>query len=87
MEFEIFKEVESLPSDIIKMGIEGVDLPKEGEIVEGVVMDIRGDEVFIDIGGKAEGILHISEFKGQIPKIGDRVLVYVEKADGVRGMK
>ncbi|MCC6012279.1 30S ribosomal protein S1 [Candidatus Caldipriscus sp.] len=87
MEFEIFKEVESLPSDIIKRGIEGVDLPKEGEIVEGVVMDIRGDEVFIDIGGKAEGILHISEFKGQIPKIGDRVLVYVEKADGVRGVK
>jgi small subunit ribosomal protein S1 len=87
MEFEIFKEVESLPSDIIKRGIEGVDLPKEGEIVEGVVMDIRGDEVFIDIGGKAEGILHISEFKGQIPKIGDRVLVYVERADGVRGMK
>ncbi|MEO0208513.1 MAG: S1 RNA-binding domain-containing protein [candidate division WOR-3 bacterium] len=87
MELDIFKEVESLPQEVLKEGVENLDLPQEGELVEGVVMAIQGDEVFIDIGGKAEGSVHISEFKGQIPKIGEKILVYVEKADGVRGIK
>ena len=35
---------------------------EEGEVVKGKVVAIRGREVIIDIGYKAEGILNISEF-------------------------
>ncbi len=87
MDLDIFKEIEGLPEDMLEEEVKSVDLPKEGELVEGTVVAIQGDEVFIDIGGKAEGSVHISEFKDQRVKVGDRVLVYVERAEGIRGIK
>ena len=35
---------------------------QEGEVVKGKVVAIRGKEVVVDIGYKAEGILHLDEF-------------------------
>jgi len=87
MELDIFKGIEDLPKDLLDEQVKSMDLPREGELVEGVVVSIQGDQVFIDIGGKAEGTIHISEFKNEPVKVGDRVMVYVEKADGTKGIK
>lgn len=35
---------------------------QEGDVVKGKVVAIRGNEVIVDIGYKAEGILHLDEF-------------------------
>ena len=38
------------------------DKLKEGAIVPGVITEIRQNEVVVDIGGKAEGIIPAGEF-------------------------
>jgi len=48
---------------------------EEGDLVEGKVVQIAGDTVFIDVGYKSEGKLNVSEFGDIPPKPGDVVKV------------
>ncbi len=59
---------------------------KEGEIVKGRIIKITAKEAFVDIGGKAEGILKIDEIKNTELKEGDEVTVYIEKVDTKEGI-
>ncbi len=60
---------------------------KAGKIVKGTVLALRGNEVLIDIGYKAEGIIPIAEFKDvEEVKAGDQydvLLVELERPDGM----
>jgi small subunit ribosomal protein S1 len=58
------------------------DTLKEGAIVPGVITEIRQNEVVIDIGGKAEGVIPASEFGdlGEL-QIGAQVEVILEKLE------
>ena len=58
-----------------------------GEIVKGVVIEVRAKEVLIDIGYKSEGSISASEFDepGAI-KVGDEVDVLIEKLENKEGM-
>jgi len=47
---------------------------EEGQLVDGKVIQVTSDQVFIDVGYKSEGKIPISEFS-EIPKIGDTVSV------------
>jgi small subunit ribosomal protein S1 len=47
---------------------------EEGQLVEGVVIQVTSDQVFIDVGYKSEGKIPIGEFV-EIPKVGDAVSV------------
>ncbi|MDR2608090.1 MAG: 30S ribosomal protein S1, partial [Treponema sp.] len=47
---------------------------EEGQLVDGVVIQVTPDQVFIDVGYKSEGKIPIGEFT-EIPKIGDTVSV------------
>jgi len=62
---------------------------EEKEIVKGRVIQILGDEVIVDIGYKAEGVIPISEFERPgFPldvKVGDEIEVLVEKKDTPEG--
>jgi len=62
---------------------------EEKEIVKGKVIQILGDEVIVDIGYKAEGVIPISEFERPgFPldvKVGDEIEVLVEKKDTPEG--
>lgn len=62
----------------------------EGQIVQGTVIQITGNEVLIDVGYKSEGIVPISEFRSLIEekglKAGDKVDVFLEKAEDADGM-
>lgn len=63
---------------------------KRGQIVEGVVTNISGKQVFIDVGGKTEGVVYSRE----IPyikdllcelKIGDKVICYIVSPEDEAG--
>ena len=66
---------------------------KEGEIVKGTIVAVQRDNVVIDIGGKSEGIIALSEFtdaslaRQQITvKAGDVVDVYIESRENDDGL-
>ncbi len=62
------------------------DKLKEGAIVPGIVTEIRQNEVVVDIGGKAEGIIPASEFGdlGEM-QIGSQIEVILEKLEDKDG--
>ena len=60
-------------------------VPREGEVVRGVVVKVTPQEVFIDIGTKSEGVCPRVEFKDPDLKPGSEVYVYVDVIDGKDG--
>jgi len=58
------------------------DTLKEGAIVPGTITEIRQNEVVVDIGGKAEGVIPASEFGdlGEL-QIGSQIEVILEKLE------
>ena len=58
----------------------------EGEVVDGTVVAIGKREVIVNIGYKSEGVISINEFRYN-PElaVGDKVEVYVEKAEDKKG--
>jgi len=65
-----------------------LDQLKEQAIVNGIVSEIRPDrEVIVDIGGKAEGHIPISEFPDiDSINIGETIEVYIERLDDGTGL-
>jgi small subunit ribosomal protein S1 len=47
---------------------------EEGQLVDGVVIQVTSDQVFVDVGYKSEGKIPISEFS-ELPNVGDTVSV------------
>lgn len=58
---------------------------EDGQLVDGTVIDVTNELVFLDIGYKSEGKIPVSEFAGNLPKIGDTVTVVLLKKDGRNG--
>jgi small subunit ribosomal protein S1 len=57
---------------------------KEGQLIDGTVIEISTESVFIDVGYKSEGKIPIEEFKTE-PKIGDVVSVVLVSKEGKSG--
>ena len=47
--------------------------PQAGQLVEGTVVQITDDYVYVDIGDKSEGLIPVEEFADELPKVGDKV--------------
>ncbi len=66
------------------------DLGKEGEIITGTVVVVGKDNVIIDIGGKSEGVISLSEFTADdgavTVKAGDKIEVYIESRENDDGL-
>ncbi|GAB6063507.1 30S ribosomal protein S1 [Deferrisoma palaeochoriense] len=64
--------------------------PEEGSVAKGRVVDITNDYAVVDIGYKSEGLVPLSEFRGEDGKaqvqIGDEVEVLVERLEDADGM-
>ncbi len=75
---------------LFEASISGGEFGKEGEIVQGTVVAVQRDNVIIDIGGKSEGMISLSEFNdgsGEITvKAGDRIDVYIESRENDDGL-
>ena len=58
-----------------------------GEIVKGVVIEVRPKEVLVDIGYKSEGVIPGNEFDDiKAVKVGDETDVLIEKLEDKDGM-
>lgn len=58
--------------------LEGLE---EGDLVDGHVIQVTGDYIFIDVGYKSEGKIPVIEFGDNVPKIGDVVSVILVKKE------
>ena len=57
---------------------------KEGQLINGTIVEISTDFVFVDIGYKSEGKIELSEFSTS-PKIGDTVDIIIIKKESSDG--
>jgi small subunit ribosomal protein S1 len=75
---------------LFEQSIQGGGFVKEGEIVTGTVVAIHRDDVVIDIGGKSEGVIALSEFQDGTGKAdikpGDKIEVYIESRENDDGL-
>ena len=76
--------------DFLRADEEAFGTPKHGDIVDGVVVRVDADEVLVDIGAKAEGIISGKElgFRGDADmelSPGDRIKVYVLQPENEEG--
>ena len=54
----------------------------------GKVISVRGKCIFVDLGGKSEGILSVTDFEdGQLPEPGSSIEVVVERFDPEEGVQ
>jgi small subunit ribosomal protein S1 len=56
--------------------------PKRGKIIS---VDAKKDEVFVDFGGKSQGVAAYSQFESE-PKVGDEMDFHVERYDPAEGL-
>jgi len=77
---EIFARMEAEMADY--------ETPGRGDIIKGIVVQVRDDEVMVDVGGKSEGIIPFRELSLQdidsakeIVQVGDEIEVLVLKWD------
>lgn len=70
--------------------LEAFDKSREEATTEGVIVEIKNDEVYVDIGRKSEGILALSEIQDDNSKllfnVGDSVKVAVMGSRGGRSL-
>jgi len=59
---------------------------EEGEVVRGRVVHLGSSEVLVDVGYKSEGAIPIDEFRGNLPKVGDEIEVYLEAKEDAEGL-
>jgi len=79
-ELEIPKEAQ------IEMYEETMKTVHKGNIVEGTIMKIDSNEVFVDIGFKAEGVIPLSEFDNvEELREGDKVEVFIIRKEDRQG--
>lgn len=58
------------------------------EKVRGVILDVRGPDVFVNVGGKSEGIVKLDEFpEDQPPKMGQVLELVPQGLDPASGMQ
>ena len=66
---------------------------QEGQILSGTVIEVRENEILLNIGFKSEGVIPSDEFGGTVVKVGDTFDVFLEKLnqtawvlEGARGL-
>jgi small subunit ribosomal protein S1 len=57
---------------------------EEGQLIDGHVIQVTADQVFIDVGYKSEGKIPLSEFQ-DVPKVGDPVSVILVSKENKHG--
>jgi len=74
-------------SELLKMYEASISDIKEGDIIEGTVVQVGEKDVLVDIGYKSEGVIHKSEiFDPDRLKIGDKLDILVEVKEDDNGM-
>jgi small subunit ribosomal protein S1 len=77
----------SKPSDRLAVakserGQEGRRGPRTGKVI-----GVRGNSVFVDLGGKSEGVIPVDQFQDQLPAPGSAIEVVVDRFDRDEGIQ
>ena len=76
-EMEVEKEeTQNSKSDFqtqLEESLKSFSAPETGNLVEGTVVQVTKDYVYVDIGDKSEGLIPAEEFADNLPKEGDKV--------------
>lgn len=64
--------------------LKSLETLEEGQLVDGIVIQVTVDQVFIDVGYKSEGKISLSEFS-ELPKVGDTVSVVLVTKENKHG--
>jgi small subunit ribosomal protein S1 len=81
------REVNQTPEETMEEWFKrGISEVEEGEVVRGRIVEVRGGEVLVDIGYKSEGTIALEEFRGEPPRIGDEIEVYLEAKEDSEGL-
>ncbi|WP_319561611.1 30S ribosomal protein S1 [Marispirochaeta sp.] len=75
---------EMIQSELQEEYLKSLDELEEGQLVEGTVIEIGPEQVFVDVGYKSEGKIPTEEFD-QEPSIGDTVSVVLVSKEGKGG--
>jgi small subunit ribosomal protein S1 len=59
---------------------------QEGQILKGTVVEVRENEVLLNIGFKSEGVIPLEEFGGEALEEGDEFDVFLEKIENQDGL-
>jgi len=78
------KDGENIQTQLQEEYLKTLEQLEEGQLVEGKVVQVTTDQVFIDVGYKSEGKIPISEFT-QVPNIGDCVPVILIAKENKHG--
>ncbi len=72
-----------VPSPKTERGQEGRPGPRTGKVIS-----VRGKTIFVDLGGKSEGILTVDQFEGlDLPEPGSTIEVVVDRFDPEEGVQ
>jgi small subunit ribosomal protein S1 len=78
------KEGENIQTQLQEEYLKSLEQLEEGQLVDGKVIQVTDDHVFVDVGYKSEGKIPIAEFS-EIPKVGDTVSVILITKENKRG--
>jgi small subunit ribosomal protein S1 len=78
------KDGENIQTQLQEEYLKSLEQLEEGQLVEGSVIQVTADQVFVDVGYKSEGKIPIAEFT-EIPQIGDTVSVILITKENKRG--
>ncbi|MFI3257335.1 MAG: S1 RNA-binding domain-containing protein, partial [Spirochaetales bacterium] len=74
----------SIQTQLQEEYLKALETLEEGQLIEGQVVQVTSDDVFVDVGYKSEGKIPKSEF-AEVPKIGDTVNVVLITKEGKHG--
>jgi small subunit ribosomal protein S1 len=75
---------QNVQNEMQEQYLKAMEHVEEGQLVEGIVVQLDNESVFIDIGQKAEGKIPFEDFD-VIPKLGDKVEVVLVSREGRNG--
>ncbi|OHD19407.1 MAG: cytidylate kinase [Spirochaetes bacterium GWD1_61_31] len=75
---------ECIQTQLQEQYLKSMDHLEEGDLVEGRVVQITNDSVFVDVGAKSEGKIPLTEFQTP-PAVGDNVTVVLLKKENRSG--
>ena len=78
------KEEENIQTQLQEEYLKSLEQLEEGQLVEGAVIQVTHDHVFIDVGYKSEGKIPVSEF-AEIPEVGSSVSVILIAKENKHG--
>ncbi|MBQ0050673.1 MAG: 30S ribosomal protein S1, partial [Treponema sp.] len=75
----------TIQTQLMEESLKSLGTVEDGQLVDGTVVQVTDDYVFIDIGYKSEGRIPTNEFNGKLPNDGDVLTVVVLRKDGRNG--